>query len=106
MTALERTQHAELSHLRQSLPADPLVVERVVVRTVEVPVARPSTWQQMAPEARFAAVAVIALGVLVFLSLFALAGQGSAATGLAVGIILGAAAFGTLLAVVMWRTAR
>ncbi len=104
MTQLDRTRTAEVARwIETQQPGAPVEIH---VHHHHAPARTHSTWAQATPEARFAAIAAIALGVLTFLALFALAGQGSAATGLAVGIILGAAAVGTLLAVIMWKTVR
>lgn len=115
MTALDRTQQADAvsttvdisptserqaARWVQTDRGPVYVVERVIV---ERTVARPSAWSTLTPEARFLTTGAAAFAVFVLLALFALAGDGSGATALAVGIMLGV---GATILTVSWLILR
>ena len=105
MSAVERTQQAEVARWveTQHTQHGPVHVIHVVHHVERQTTARDA---ERNAETTILRAGGAALAMLVLLSMFALAGQGSQATGLAVGIALGVAGAGALVGWLMIRQAR
>lgn len=83
-------------------PTGPRQVIHVVHHHAEPP-ARRSTWAQLPDTGKVLAVGALVLGVFMFISLFALAGDGGGGSALLVGLLLGVLATGFAVA---WMAAK